>query len=306
MFIVTYRKVFYIISGLIVLGSIATIMIFGFKLGIDFTGGTIIETSYTERPALSDVQSAIDNAPFKAEAPLGAYTLRPTGNNKYSVTARSLSPDEQQLILKALSLNEKSEMKIERVNSIGPVIGSELKRKSYIAITVVILAIVTFVAFAFRKVSRPVSSWKYGLVTIAALVHDVVVPAGIFVLYSHFTGAQVDLLFVTAILALLGYSVSDTIVVFDRVRENLRHAHSVSGDEFEKLVGASLSQTFIRSLNTSFTVFLMLLALFFFGMATTQDFIFVLLVGTIAGTYSSLFLAAPLLVTLEKLQKRDR
>jgi len=165
---------------------------------------------------------------------------------------------------------------------------------------------VTFVAFAFRKVSRPVSSWKYGLVTIAALVHDVVVPAGIFVLYSHFTGAQVDLLFVTAILALLGYSVSDTIVVFDRVRENLRHAHSVSGDEFEKLVGASLSQTFIRSLNTSFTVFLMLLALFFFGMATTQDFIFVLLVGTIAGTYSSLFLAAPLLVTLEKLQKRDR
>jgi preprotein translocase SecF subunit len=151
----------------------------------------------------------------------------------------------------------------------------------------------------------PVASWKYGLATIVALAHDVVIPTGVFVVWTHYHGGEIDLLFVTALLAILGYSVHDTIVVFDRVRENLGLAHSNRSKEtFEQTVGNSVTQTFGRSINTSLTIFLALVALYFLGGASTKDFAFVLLIGIITGTYSSIFVASPLLVTLEKLQKR--
>jgi preprotein translocase subunit SecF len=151
-----------------------------------------------------------------------------------------------------------------------------------------------------------VSSWKYGLATIIALAHDVIVPTGIYILMGHYLGAEIDLLFVTAILAVLGYSVHDTIVVFDRVRENLtRNYENRSTEKFEETVGRSLSQTMVRSINTSLTIFFTLLALLIFGSEATYNFSLVLLIGVMVGTYSSIFIASPLLVTLEKFQRKS-
>ncbi len=169
---------------------------------------------------------------------------------------------------------------------------------------VVVLMIVLFVTFAFRKVSKPVASWKYGLATIIALAHDVIIPTGAFVILGHYLGFEIDLLFVTGLLAILGYSVHDTIVVFDRVRENLLNSNSGSKEEFENVVGKSVQQTFGRSINTSLTIFITLLALFLFGSSATANFALLLLVGVIVGTYSSIFVASPLLVTFSRLQKK--
>jgi preprotein translocase subunit SecF len=169
----------------------------------------------------------------------------------------------------------------------------------------VILCIVLFITYAFRKVSEPVASWKYGLATVIALLHDVIIPTGIFILYIHYTGGEINILFVSAVLSVLGYSVHDTIVVFDRVREHLQNnKEGRVKEKFDVTVGKSVSETFGRSINTSLTIFLVLLVLFFLGSVTTKDFSFVLLIGVIIGTYSSIFVASPLLVVFEKLQTK--
>lgn len=307
MFIVNNRKFFFILSAVLVVGSILAMYVYGLKLGIDFNGGSILEVSFTElpetmssRPGMEVVKANLD------KLDLGAYTLSPVGDNRYSLKTRDLTPQEKSEVLNALSPFNGTTQNIakeERFNSIGPVVGNQMKNKAMVAIGVVILCIVFFITFAFRKVSFPVPSWKYGLATIVALVHDVIIPTGVFVVWTHYHGGEIDLLFVTALLAILGYSVHDTIVVFDRVRENLRETHGKGKETFIETVGKSVTQTFGRSINTSLTIFLSLLALYIIGGETTKDFAFVLLVGVIAGTYSSIFVASPLLVTLEKLQK---
>ncbi len=188
-----------------------------------------------------------------------------------------------------------------RFNSIGPALGSELAIKALYALGAVTLAIVLYIAWAFRRVSRPVSSWVYGGIVVIILIHDVIVPAGFYAVLAHFTGAQVDSLFVVALLAILGYSVNDTIVIFDRVREHLHtnREHKVT-EPFEETVGKSITETLGRSINTSVTVSLALIALIIFGASETVNFALVLLVGVVAGTYSSILLAAPLLVPLAK------
>ena len=189
----------------------------------------------------------------------------------------------------------------ERFNSIGPTIGKELRNKAFVAIGIVIIAIMLFVAFVFRKVSKPVSSWKYGVAAIIALIHDIIVPTGVFAFLGYILGVEIDILFVMALLAILGYSVNDTIVVFDRVRENLRlNREHGSEESFDLTVGKSLNQTYARSINTSLTTLFVVIALFFFGSEATQDFALVLAIGIIAGTYSSIFLATPLLVAINK------
>ena len=175
-------------------------------------------------------------------------------------------------------------------------------RKAWIAIVLVILGIVLFLAFAFRHVSQPLSSWVYGLVAVIALLHDVMIPAGFYVAMGYFhLDFQIDVLFVTAILTILGFSVHDTIVVFDRTRENLKLR---TWKDFDVTVGHSVEQTFVRSVNTSFTVLLVILALYFVGGETTKNFALTLAVGIIAGTYSSIFLASPLLVAIEDWQRK--
>ena len=185
----------------------------------------------------------------------------------------------------------------KRFNSIGPVIGNELKESAVWAIVIALVAIVLYIGFAFRKVSFPVSSFKYGIIATIALFHDVIITLGVFAVLGHFYNVEIGIPFVAAILAILGYSVNDTIVVFDRTRENLLKSGI---DDFEKIVNKSVNETLIRSINTSFTTLIVLLVLYLFGGDTIKYFVVALMVGIAAGTYSSIFIASPLLVTWQK------
>lgn len=298
MFIVRNRKIWYTISALLVAGSIAVYAVWGLKYGIDFTGGSLMEVSYAApAPTSEDIQSALVGAGIEGSS------VRPTGENGYLIRTPFLTQIEYGVVTSALEAKG-TEFKNLRFDSIGPSVGSELRTRAIYAILLVLLAIALFIAFTFRSVSKPVSSWKYGLVALVSLAHDVFIPLGAFVLLGHFVGAEVDTLFVTALLVVLGFSVHDTIVVFDRVRENLKKlAEHNEHEPFEETVGHSVAQTMGRSINTSLTTVLALLALYFVGAEPTHYFALTLLIGIIAGTYSSVFIGSPLLVTLQKMQK---
>ncbi len=297
MMIVNHRKIFFTLSSILILGSILAMFLYGLNFGIDFKGGSLLEVSYqNSRLSPEIIKTNLDTLG------LGAYTLTPSGDLNYTLKTRDIVPGEKVIVMSAFQKDPANPAKEESFSSIGPIVGNQLKNKAFVAIILVIICIVLFITFAFRKVSRPVQSWKYGLATIVALFHDVIIPTGVFVVWTRFHGGEIDLLFVTALLAILGYSVHDTIVVFDRVRENLKVG---SGKEsFTETVGKSVTQTFGRSINTSLTIFLALAALYFLGGESTRNFAFVLLIGIIAGTYSSIFVASPLLVTIERLQKK--
>lgn len=306
MFVVKYRKIWFALSGILLLLSFWAMFAYGFKLSIDFRGGTLTEVKYAQaRPTQVDVESEI------SKLSLGGFSVRPSGETNYIIRTRELAQNENVALLHGLRVGE-SGVTIERQNNIGPVAGAELQSKAIKAVIVVVFMIVLFITFAFRKVSlvglprgtRGVSSWKYGLATIVALVHDVIIPTGVFIFLGHFMGVEIDLLFITGLLAILGYSVHDTIVVFDRVRENLRvNAEKNVDEDFEITVGKSVAQTFGRSINTSLTIFITLLALYLVGSPATKDFALLLIIGIIIGTYSSIFVASPLLVTFYKWQK---
>lgn len=296
MFIIKHKKIFITISIILVLLSISALFIFPLKIGIDFKGGALTEVLYNkERPAQADLDTA-----FKS-LDLGSVLIQPTGDLGYIVKSLDLSEAEHALLLKTLSGDGKYQLEEKNFNSIGPSVGKELTRKAIMAIIFVSLGIILFIAFAFRKVSKPVSSWKYGFMAVISLLHDVIIPIGIFAILSHFYAAEVDTLFVVACLTILGLSVSDTIVIFDRIRENLRDK---LGTSFEETVGKSLDQSYKRSIFTSLTVIMVLLSLFFFGPESTKYFALMLTAGMFFGTYSSIFLASPLLVLIEELQKK--
>lgn len=295
MYIVKHRKIWYTLSALLIVASLVSLFVWGVKFGIDFTGGTLIETSFAELPEQPELVSAL------VEREIEGASVRQAGENGYFIRTPFLSP-EQYAAVQADVVSRGGE--VVSVDSIGPSIGSELRTRSVYAIVLVLLAISLFIAFAFRKVSKPVSSWKYGLVALLALAHDVIIPIGAFVVLGQLFGAEVDTLFVTAILVVLGFSIHDTIVVFDRLRENLKLLAEKGMEEpFEQTVGHAVNQTLARSINTSLTTVLALLGLYFFGPESAQYFTLTLLIGIIAGTYSSIFLASPLLVTIQKMQK---
>lgn len=299
MLVVRYRKIFFIISGFLLAVSIAAMFLYGFNISIDFKGGTLTEVKYAQaRPTQAEVESKV------GALNLGGFSVRPSGDTNYVVRTKELSQNENQALQRNLAVEPPS-VTIERQNSIGPVAGAELKNKAVKAILVVILMIVLFITFAFRKVSKPVASWKYGLATVIALLHDVVIPTGVFIFLGRFYGVEIDLLFVSGLLAILGYSVHDTIVVFDRVRENLRvNGETHVSEEFETTVGKSITQTMARSINTSLTLLITLTTLYLVGSGATKDFSLLLIIGVIIGTYSSIFVASPLLVTFFKLQRK--
>jgi len=302
MFIIKHKKIFIIISVTLVVLSFLSLFIFGLNVGIDFKGGALAEVVYNnERPTQETLNKPLEALNF------GSILLQPTGDLGYIVKSRSLNDLEHSLLLQTLSQDNASALTETNFNSIGPSVGRELTRKAVIAVVLISLAIICFIAFAFRKVSKPVSSWKYGIIAIVTLLHDVAIPVGLFTILSHFYSAELDTLFVVAILTILGLSVSDTIVIFDRIRENLKNevlTTRVAKNNFEEIVGKSLEQSFVRSICTSLTVILVLLALFFFGPATTKYFALMLTVGMFFGTYSSIFLASPLLVLVEERQKK--
>jgi preprotein translocase subunit SecF len=299
MFVIKHKNIFLGLSLLFVVISLVSIFTFGLTPGIDFVGGTLVEVSYTETlPDEATLASRLN------ELNLGAFSIRETGTDGVILRIPESAQFEKTALLNALSLDGQHSLIEERSTTIGPTIGKELQEKSYWAIGAILLIIILFVAFAFRKVSEPVSSWHYGLIAIITLAHDVIVPIGVFALLGHLYGAELDALFVTALLAILGYSVNDTIVVFDRVRENLLENDTThTREDFEETIGKSLSQTFMRSLNTSITTVLVLLALVILGGSTIHNFVITLTAGIIAGTYSSLFFASPLLIFFAKKKK---
>ncbi|MDP3958060.1 MAG: protein translocase subunit SecF [bacterium] len=291
MFIIFYRKIFFIISAFAVAAALVLMFSFGFNAGIDFTGGAILEAEYPGgRPDVGTLAEAV-----KKEFP--DAIVQTAGEKGVFVRTRDLADPEHTKLLSALSLGGTAQVSEKQFNSIGPTIGRELRQKAWLAIAAVLLAIMCFIAFAFRKVSEPISSWRYGGITLVGLAHDIIIPAGLFA----YLGKEVNSLFVVALLSILGISVHDKIVVFDRVRENLKLKISKS---FEETVGKSLEQTFTRSVNTSLTTLFVLFALWFWGPASTRDFALLLFTGVAIGTYSSVFFATPLLVTLEKWQKQ--
>jgi preprotein translocase subunit SecF len=283
--------------------SVFAILFWGIRFGIDFTGGSILELDFTtEKIDKVVLENQISDFSQNNEGILGDFSLRETGDSGYIL--RTAEIDNTQKISLMDSISENAEVTEVRFNTIGPVLGSELRSKALFAIFIVILFIVLFVAYAFRHVSKPVSSWKYGFVAIVAFLHDVLVPIGLFAVLGRFGGIEVDTLFVVAILVVLGYSINDTIVVFDRVRENLsKYPEKKRAEQFEGVVGKSLTQTFSRSINTSLTTLIALFAIFILGGESTKYFSLALIAGVTVGTYSSIFFASPMLVTLQKLQK---
>lgn len=279
--------------------ALGAILLWPLHLGLDLSGGTLLQVSYPDgRPTVEQVQKAI--APLE----LGEVRVQQSGADGFVLRAVDIDVSKKTSVVTALgTLGTVHE---DLFTSISPTIGKELLNKGLIALGLVAVCIILFIAFAFRHVSRPVASWKYGIIAIISLLHDVLVPVGLFAVLGHFAGAEVDSLFIVALLTILGISINDKIVVFDRIRENLRIAHETKSKEtFGELVGHSIVQTLTRSINTSLTVVIMLVALYLVGPASTQTFALTLIVGMIAGTYSSILLACPLLVLWEKWQRKN-
>lgn len=298
MFIIKYKKIFLLLSIVLILVSLISIFAFGLNPGIDFKGGALLEASYSAgRPEVSLLDSEIKTLN------INQALIQPTGEDGYLVKTRDLTQAEHEMLLSSLSLGGKYPVTEKSFTSIGPVVGSELTRKAIISIIMVILAIILFITYAFRHVSKPVASWKYGVVTVVTLLHDIIIPTGIFALMAHYTGAEVDTLFVLALLTIIGLSVHDKIVVFDRIRENLKKQEEDNDQKtFADTVGLSTNQVIVRSINITLTTILVLVPLYLFGPETTKNFALVLSIGLFFGIYSSLFFASPLLVWWEERQ----
>lgn len=282
--IIQNRKIFLSISLILILISLVSLIVWGLKWGIDFTGGSLIEVEFIgERPSNQVIQEKL------SILELGQINLQPADEKGLIIKLKDIDEDIHQNILAQLGSN----IIEKRFESVGPVIGSELKSKSVWAIFFSLVAIILFIAWAFRKVSKPVPSWQYGVAAIVALFHDIFITCGLFAILGHYKGVEVGLPFIAALLTILGYSVNDTIVIFDRSRDNLLRSH---WDDFEETVNLSINQSIIRCLNTSTTTLFVLLAIFLLGGASIKYFALALIAGVILGTYSSLFIASPLVV----------
>lgn len=284
-----YRKIYYIFSGILIATSLFSIVRFGFNLGIDFTGGSMLEIEFKgERISNEAVEKKLSGLD------LGLSSLQPTGQKGLIFKMRDIDEKTHQQILQRFD----KEIEEKSFESIGPTISRELVQRTESFAILVLLAIIFYIAFAFRSASRPVPAWQYGLIaSLVAFFHDVFIPLGIFSILGKFYSVQITIPIVVGLLTILGYSVHDTIVVFDRVRENLLKQ---KGLLFEEIVNISLNQTLIRSVNTSLTTLFVLAAIFFFGGETLKYFSLILILGIVTGTYSSIFIASPILASLNR------
>ena len=282
-----YKVQFFVFSTLIILPGIFYMLLGGLKLGIDFTGGGLLEYKFSESTSSAQVSKA-------SLEKHGVVTE--TGDQSFIIRTKPLETAELNKLRNDLK-SEYGDFEIKREENVGPVVGAELKQKAVYAILIASIMIVLYITFAFRKVPKPASSFRFGVAAIVALIHDVLVVVGLFAILGHFWNVEIDTLFVTALLTVIGFSVHDTIVVFDRIRENLPKYLS---KKFEEVSDISITQTLARSLNTSLTVVFVLTALLLFGGETIRWFVVALLVGIISGTYSSLFNATALLTWWEE------
>jgi len=289
-----HRKIYFGFSGILIIASIFVLLVFGLKPGIDFTGGSILEIDYQEtRPSNQEILEKLN------ELDLGIIYVQPTGEKGVILRMKEIDEEIHQQILGRLQ--DEKELEEIRFESIGPTIGQELKQKTKIVIVVALLSMIVYIALAFRKVQRPLRSWQYGIASVVALFHDILIPLGIFAVLGKFYGIEISIPVITALLAVLGYSINNTVVVFDRIRENLLKR----GEAFEETVDISLNQTLSRQINTSLTTLFVAGAVFFLGGETLKYFALALIFGILAGTYSSIFLAGPILVTWLKWYRKE-
>lgn len=288
--IVKYSKIYFGLSGILILVSLAAVFWLGLNPGIDFTGGSIVEVQYEAgRPLEQDIRRLIFGLDLRE------FILQPSGETGVIFRMKEISEQTHQLLLE--KLREAGELDELRFESIGPVIGQELKDKIRTIVVLSILAIVLYVAFAFRQLTFPVKSWQYGLATLLSLLHDVLIPLGLFAVLGRFLDVQITIPVVVALLTVLGYSVNNTVVIFDRIRENLVKR---AGIDYQDTVNRSIEQSLFRTLNTALTTIFVLAAIYFFGGETLKYFALALMVGIGVGTWSSIFLAGPILVAWQR------
>jgi preprotein translocase subunit SecF len=287
------RKLWYLISLLVVIPGLIALGLWGLKLGIDFTGGTLWEIEFERSVTTEEIreilnQNGIDGGTIQVSSSMGLE----------SNVALIRIPEMAQGSPENLQLEAAFEREIGKYtelafSTVGSSVSNTIRNRSVLAIVLASVAILLYMAYAFRNTQNPM---LYGLAAIVGMVHDILILLGVFAILGRFFGVEIDALFVTAVLTVIGFSVHDTIVVFDRIRENLASRVEV---DFEKVVDYSLAQTIVRSLNTSLTVVFTLLALYLFGGASTRNFVLALLIGIVSGTYSSIFNASQLLVSWE-------
>jgi preprotein translocase subunit SecF len=289
---IKYSKIYFAIGGIFILGALYFLIAFGLNLGMDFEGGTSIKVEYEgERPAMDDIKSnlTIEN-----------YDLQTFGTDGLIIklNEQDLTAEESMSIIESLG-----EGVVDyQFETISPVVGSELKSKTIVVSIVALIAMLLYIAFAFRKVSRPISSFQYGFVSTLMLFHDILIPLGVIAILGVYSGMQLTIPIVTALLAVIGYSINNSVVVFDRIRENLILEPN---KDYGEIVNKSLNQIVTRCIQTSLTTLFVLAALYYFfqGEQSIQYFALTAGVGILAGTFSSIFLASPILVAWTKIRK---
>lgn len=288
--IIGHKNIFLSVSAILVGVAVLLVFVFGFRQGIDFSGGALWQfTVSQENPSLDVLENF-----FKVDLGISEIHIAyDSANGSFLARLPILGEQEHQKSLTLLT-DKFSSLKEMSFQSIGPSVGRELRNNALIALALALVGISFYIAFAFRKVYRPVSSWRYGVITLITLFHDVAIPAGMLALLGHYGRIEIDGNFIVALLVIMGFSVHDTIVVFDRIRENLFLDRSKT--DFGTLVNQSVNQTMARSINTSLTLILVLLAIYFVGPPGLHYFVLTLLVGVTTGIYSSIFVASPLLV----------
>lgn len=287
--IVRHRKIWFVFSAVLILASIASVAVWGLRFGIDFTGGSLMGFRFEgSRPVVSEVVETVKQTGLDVGEPV----VQPVGEQEIQVRTKALSQEQYTQIVQALRAKH-GDLTEQRFDAVGPVIGEELRSKSLQGMIIALLLILLYIAYTFRKVSAPVQSWKYGVVTMLAAMHDILVPLGVFAALGHFSQVEIGTPFVAALLTILGYSITDTIVVMDRVRENLPKMKA----SFEEVVSFSLKQTYMRSIYTSCTTLIVLLSIFLFGGRSLHEFTLAMMIGILVGTYSSIFVAPMVLVS---------
>ncbi len=280
--IIKKRRLFLSISGILTLLSVISLLVFGLNFSIDFTGGSRLEISFEDNVVDRDT---LEQAYESKNVELNSIQELESG---YRISSSEISSETKNEIVSELSALEES------FEALGPTIGGETRDKAIFAVILAVFAITVFIAIAFWKSGGVISSWKFGASAIFALVHDVIITLGAFSLFGVLFGVQIDSLFITAILTIMGFSVHDTIVVFDRVRENIKN--NVKKSSFEEIVGKSITETVARSLGTSILVLLVLFAMVLFGGESIRWFVIAFIIGVVVGAYSSIFVASPILV----------
>lgn len=290
-----FRKIYFIFSIILIIGSLTSLFVFGLKPGIDFTGGTILEIEYkTERPSNQTIRDSLK------DLDLGEYSVQPTEDKGAILRMKEVSEETHQEIVQKLKDNQ--DLEELRFESIGPVIGKELKEKTNIVVILSILAIVIYIAVAFRRVTFPAKSWQYGIASLLILAHDVLIPLGVFSILGKLYGVQITIPVIAALLTVIGYAINNVVVVYDRLRENILRTRS-RAEEFEEITNRAINQTLTRQFSTSLTTLLPLIFIFFLGGETLKYFALALMIGLAAGLYSSIFLASPILVSWLKWRK---